>query len=310
MAHDPLGFFHPAVAGWFRETFRAPTLAQQRAWPEIAAGRSTLLLAPTGSGKTLAAFLAALERLLFAPVPAKPARCRVLYVSPLRALAVDVEKNLRVPLDGIARMAEQRGDQIHLPSVALRTGDTPQQERARMGRTPPDILITTPESLYLILSSEARAILRSVEVAMVDEIHVLVGTKRGAHLALSLERVEELAGRPLQRIGLSATQRPLREVARFLGGGRGGTTWQPRPVSIVDAGVRKAFDLKVEVPAEQASSPAELPVDVAAPPRRALWPSIHPRLLELVRAHRTTIVFVNNRRLAERLAAALNELAG
>lgn len=312
MALDPLGAFHPAVAEWFRDAFPRPTRAQERAWPEIVAGRSTLLLAPTGSGKTLAAFLAALERLLFAAVPSKHARCRVLYVSPLRALAVDVEKNLRAPLAGIARVADRRGDAIHLPTVALRTGDTPQPERARMARTPPDILITTPESLYLILSSEARAILRSVEVAILDEIHALVGTKRGAHLALSLERVEELAGRPLQRIGLSATQRPLEEVARFLGGGEGATPWQPRPVRIVDAGAKKAFDLRVEVPVDDLSSlGAPGPAGAtAAPPRRSLWPSIHPRLLELIRAHRTTILFVNNRRLAERLAAALNELAG
>ncbi len=308
MARDPLGSFHPAIREWFGETFPRPTAAQERAWPEIAAGRSTLLLAPTGSGKTLAAFLTALERLLFAPLPGGASRCRVLYISPLRALAVDVEKNLRAPLAGIAERAERRGDRIHMPAVALRTGDTQKRDRARMSRTPPDLLITTPESLYLILSSAARAMLHSVEVVIVDEIHVLVGTKRGAHLALSLERVEELAGRPLQRIGLSATQRPLQEVARFLGGGQAGTSWQPRPVSIVDAGARKAFDLRVEVPADPLASAPTL--SGAGGRGRSVWPSIHPRLLELVRSHRTTILFVNSRRLAERLAAALNELAG
>src|SRR5262245_47767565 len=211
--------FHPAVAEWFAETFPGPTRAQELGWPEIQAGRSTLVFAPTGSGKTLAAFLAAIDRLVFSPVPDKARRCRVLYVSPLKALAVDVERNLRAPLAGIARVAERRGDTFHAPEVAIRTGDTPASERARMGRTPPDILITTPESLFLILTSQARAILASVEVVILDEIHVLVGTKRGAHLALSLERLSEMATRPPQRIGLSATQRPLDEVARYLGGG-------------------------------------------------------------------------------------------
>ncbi len=311
--------FHPAVDEWFRETFPGPTRAQQLAWPEILAGRSTLVLAPTGSGKTLAAFLAAIERLMFAPVPEKPSRCRVLYLSPLRALAVDVERNLRAPLAGIARTARQRGDDVHVPAVAIRSGDTPAAERTRIRRNPPDILITTPESLFLMLSSSARALLASIETVIVDEIHVLVGTKRGAHLALSLERVEELAGRPLQRIGLSATQRPLEEVARYLGGGEGLRNWQPRPVRIVDAGSRKAFELTVEVPVENMSRPAatrdSTPADAPPAPeaiaaRHSIWPAIHPRLVELVRAQRSTILFVNSRRLAERLAAALNDVAG
>ncbi len=310
--------FRPAVREWFAETFDAPTRAQRFGWPAIVKGESTLILAPTGSGKTLAAFLAAIDRLMFAPVPPKAERCRVLYVSPLKALAVDVERNLRAPIQGIGRVAERRGESVHLPQVAIRTGDTPAGERARMQRRPPDILITTPESLFLILTSRAREILRAVETVILDEIHVLVGTKRGAHLALSLERLEELAGRRLQRVGLSATQRPLEEVARYLGGGTGRRTWTRRPVTIVDAGVKKAFDLRVEVPVEDMSRLGEAPEpaggEVQERPagvlsRRSIWPAIHPRLLELVRAHRSTILFVNSRRLAERLASALNELA-
>jgi ATP-dependent Lhr-like helicase len=315
---SPPDQFAPAAREWFAETYPAPTRAQSLGWPEIVAGRSTLIFAPTGSGKTLAAFFSAIDRLMSAPTPARADRCRVVYISPLRALAVDVERNLRSPLAGIARTAGRRGETVHLPTVAIRTGDTPANERAHMARTPPDILITTPESLFLILTSKARALLASVEVVIVDEIHALVATKRGAHLALSLERLEEVARVPLQRIGLSATQRPLETVARYLGGGEGVRTWKPRPVSIVDAGARKAFDLKVEVPVEDMSrlgevievTPAEVPEGPASRvPRRSIWPSIHPRLLELVKAHRSTLVFVNSRRLAERLAGALNELA-
>jgi ATP-dependent Lhr-like helicase len=287
--------FHPAVDAWFRETFPGPTRAQRLAWPEIQAGHSTLVLAPTGSGKTLAAFLTAIDRLMFATVPDKARRCRVLYVSPMRALAVDVDRNLATPLQGIAAAAQRRGDAHHVPTVAIRTGDTPASERARIQRAPPDILITTPESLFLMLTSQARALLASVEAVIVDEIHVLVATKRGAHLSLSIERVAEIAGRPLQRIGLSATQRPLDVVARYLGGAR--------PVSIVDAGMRKAFDLRVEVPLEDMAQ-------VKQAEDRSIWPSLFPRLVELVRAHRSTLLFVNSRRLAERLAAALNETAG
>jgi ATP-dependent Lhr-like helicase len=311
--------FRPAVREWFADTFAAPTKAQQLGWTAIAKGESALVFAPTGSGKTLAAFLAAIDRLVFAPVPKKAERCRVVYVSPLKALAVDVERNLRTPLAGIARVAGRRGEAIHLPEVAIRTGDTPSDERARMLRHPPDILITTPESLFLLLTSRARAFLEPVQTVIVDEIHALVGTKRGAHLALTLERLEETAGQPLQRIGLSATQRPLEEVARYLGGGEGRRAWKARPVTIVDAGAQKAFDLRVEVPVEDmarlgeeivpsADEIPEGPASVAT--RRSIWPAIHPRLLELVRAHRSTLLFVNSRRLAERLAAALNELAG
>jgi ATP-dependent helicase Lhr and Lhr-like helicase len=319
--------FHPAVTDWLRETFPAPTRAQAAGWPEIVGGKSTLILAPTGSGKTLAAFLAAIDRLMFSAVPSRDARCRVLYISPLRALAFDVERNLRAPLVGIARVAERRGDAVHVPTVGLRTGDTEAGERARMARTPPDILITTPESLYLVLTSQARASLRSVELVIVDEIHTLASTKRGAHLALSLERLEHLTGRPVQRVGLSATQRPLEEVAKYLGGmsptppastGRGGED-SPRTISIVDAGVRKRFELRVEVPVEDMSRLGEaMQPDLDEIPegptsvlrRNSIWPAIYPRLLELIRAHRSTIVFVNSRRLAERTAGALNELAG
>jgi ATP-dependent Lhr-like helicase len=311
--------FRPAVKEWFADTFAAPTKAQRLGWAAIARGESALVFAPTGSGKTLAAFLAAIDRLLFAPLPPKAERCRVVYVSPLKALAVDVERNLRSPVAGIARVAGRRGETVHLPEIAIRTGDTPSEERARMLRHPPDILITTPESLFLVLTSRAREFLAPVETVIVDEIHALVGTKRGAHLALTLERLEEAARRPLQRIGLSATQRPLEEVARFLGGGEGLRAWKPRPVTIVDAGAKKAFDLRVEVPVEDMArlgeeivpSPDEIPEGPASVvKRRSIWPAIHPRLLELVRAHRSTLLFVNSRRLAERLAAALNELAG
>ena len=311
--------FHPAVEEWFAATFPSPTLAQERGWPPIQAGRHTLVFAPTGSGKTLAAFLAAIDRLMFAPVPEPRDRCRIVYVSPLRALAVDVERNLRAPIAGIARAAQRRGDAFHVPVIALRTGDTPAAERARMVRQPPDILVTTPESLFLVLTSQARSMLPSVEAVIVDEIHTMVGSKRGAHLALSLERLQELARTPPQRIGLSATQRPLEEVARYLGGGEAGArAWRPRPVAIVDAGSRKALALTVEVPVEDMTRPGadakddgiiEGPAGVPAP-RASIWPAIHPRLLELIRAHRSTLVFVNSRRLAERMAAALNELAG
>ena len=203
---------------WFEAVFPSPTRPQIEGWPAIARGESTLILAPTGSGKTLAAFLWCINQMMFRPVPAPAERCRVLYISPIKALAVDVERNLRAPLVGIAQAAQRGGHAFHQPSVAIRTGDTPQAERARFSRHPADILITTPESIYLLLTSNARQVLRSIEVVVVDEIHALVPGKRGSHLSLSLERLQHLAGRPIQRIGLSATQRPLEEVARFLGG--------------------------------------------------------------------------------------------
>jgi ATP-dependent Lhr-like helicase len=268
--------FSPAVRGWFERTFDAPTPAQDRGWPAIASGGHVLIQAPTGSGKTLAAFLWALDR-------ARPGEgTQVLYVSPLKALNYDVERNLRGPLAGI-------GSEL---SVAVRTGDTPPKERAAMLKSPPDILITTPESLFLMLTSRARETLRSVRVAIVDEVHAVAGTKRGAHLALSLERLERLTGEPVQRVGLSATQRPLEEIGRFVSGGR--------PIELVDAGSRKELDLRVVVPLEDMREPGE---------GGSIWPSIYPALLEFVQGHRSTIVFVNNRRLAERLALRLNELA-
>ncbi|HEV8565322.1 MAG TPA: DEAD/DEAH box helicase [Actinomycetota bacterium] len=302
--------FSPAVAEWFASSFESPTDAQSKGWPAIARGEHTLILAPTGSGKTLAAFLFAIDRLANEPLPERTGRTRVLYISPLRALAVDVEKNLRAPLAGIRHAAERIGVPLpHVPEVAIRTGDTPARDRQRMIRTPPDVLITTPESLYLMLTSSARETLRSVRWVIVDEIHAMAGTKRGAHLALSLERLEELTSEPPRRIGLSATQRPLEEIARFLGGVADGA---PRPVTIVDAGHRKPMEIEVVVPVEDM---AELGRPVALPEgtpgdRTSIWPAIHPQLLDLIRGHRSTIVFTNARRLAERLAARLNELAG
>ena len=326
----PLSAFHEPVRRWFEASFAGPTRAQTLGWPPILAGQSTLLLAPTGSGKTLAAFLTALDRLIFTPPPDKKARCRVLYVSPLKALAVDVERNLRAPLAGIGA----QGGALHIPTIAIRTGDTPASERAQMARTPPDILITTPESLYLILTSQAREILRPVTTVIIDEIHSLVPTKRGAHLFLSLERLQAQGTGTLQRIGLSATQRPLDEVARLLGGGEvSGKKWKARPVTIIDAGSKRQMEVRVEVPVDDMAKLGEveeggfaagraeaggriiedeLPSGPAAggPKRRSIWPSIHPRLLELIKEHRSTMIFVNSRRLAERLAGALNELAG
>jgi ATP-dependent helicase Lhr and Lhr-like helicase len=306
-----LAEFNPAVRSWFEAVFAAPTRPQSLGWVPISRGESTLLCAPTGSGKTLAAFLWCLNKLMFSPPPAQEQRCRVLYISPIKALAADVERNLRAPLVGIANSAKQRGDAAHEPIVAIRTGDTSTAERARFSRRPSDILITTPESIYLLLTSNARETLRYVETVIVDEIHALVGNKRGAHLALSLERLEHLCGRPLQRIGLSATQRPLHEVAHFLGGSAGG---QFRPVTIVDASEPKRFDLRVEVPIDDMSRLDELdplPSGPAAqgPVRPSIWGAIHEKLLELIRSHRSTIIFVNSRRLAERVSGAINDLA-
>ena len=210
--------FQPPVAEWFSAVFAGPTAPQKRGWPAIARGESTLILAPTGSGKTLTAFLWSLNRLMFAPSPDAPDRCRVLYISPLKALAVDVERNLRAPLAGISNIAAAKGIPFHSPAIAVRTGDTPASERAKFQRAPADILITTPESLFLLLTSNAQESLKAVETVIIDEIHAMVATKRGAHLALSLERLERITRKPLQRIGLSATQRPLDEVARYLGG--------------------------------------------------------------------------------------------
>ena len=357
----PLSSFTPRVRRWFEQAFAEPTQAQARAWPAIARGEHVLLSAPTGSGKTLAAFLWALDRLSIdnaipdssppadsapaattphaatptthtaatpdAAAPAtSPGHVRVVYVSPLKALAYDIERNLRTPLRGIG--AED-------VRVGIRTGDTPQRERAAMLRNPPDILITTPESLYLMLTSRAREMLSGVEAVIVDEIHAVAHSKRGSHLALTLERLEAQAGRPVQRIGLSATQSPLEEIGRYLVGPH-------REVTIIDAGTRKELDLRIEVPVESMAEPGAATAPApngaltvsssndaltepslnggpAADPldpltggestRNSIWPAIYPELLKLVREHNSTIIFVNNRRSAERVALRLNELA-
>jgi ATP-dependent Lhr-like helicase len=290
----PLDAFTPQVREWFGRAFAEPTPAQAQAWPAIATGAHTLISAPTGSGKTLAAFLWALDRLVAEP---SADRTRLVYVSPLKALSYDVEKNLRAPLRGIGADVK----------VAIRTGDTPQSERRDMVRHPPDILITTPESLYLMLTSQARAIFEGAEQVIVDEIHAVAQTKRGAHLALTLERLAEQAGTDLQRIGLSATQNPLEEVGRFLVGPH-------RTCTIVDTGTRKPLDLKIHVPVESMVEPEQRDVDLdpfagQEATRKSIWPAIYPELLKEVREHRSTIIFVNNRRAAERLALRLNELA-
>ena len=381
-AADPFACFHPVTADWFKAVFDAPTAPQRLGWPVIARGESALILAPTGTGKTLAAFLWCLDRLMLqAPADGKKPGCRIVYVSPLKALAVDVERNLRSPLAGIANMARRMGIPFHDPSISVRTGDTPQSERAHFARDPAEILITTPESLYLLLTSQAAEALRTVDTVIIDEIHALVPTKRGAHLALTLERLEALTKRRLQRIGLSATQRPLEEVARFLGGievagssllanelsfssnnkesirskrvsqverevthpeistqeraeislsatepsllpdpcslipGDIEAPLRYRPVTIINASAPKQLKLQIEVPVEDMArlqTMEEIPSGPASqtPRRVSIWNAIHPRLLELIRERTSTILFVNSRQVAERLAGALNDLAG
>ena len=389
---DAFACFHPVTAEWFQAVFDEPTAPQRLGWPVIARGESALILAPTGTGKTLTAFLWCLDRLMLHDVSDEKKGCKIVYVSPLKALAVDVERNLRSPLAGIANMARRKGVPFHDPVISVRTGDTPQQERARFRRDPAEILITTPESLYLLLTSQSAEALRTVDTVIIDEIHALVPTKRGAHLALTLERLEALAGRRLQRIGLSATQRPLEEVARFLGGievasttpilvknqseqiqnetlslglqtidakekdqdDDGGEVGQARvdsqalaqptapvtsnqieliadnisltsdetetlirfrPVTIVNASVPKKLKLRIEVPVEDMArlqTMEEIPTGPASqtPRRVSIWNAIHPRLLELIRERHSTILFVNSRQVAERLAGSLNDLAG
>ena len=382
---DPFAAFHPVTAAWFKAVFDEPTAPQRLGWPVIARGENALILAPTGTGKTLAAFLWCLDRLMLqnrdqgsgirdqkGPGTQRKG-CRIVYVSPLKALAVDVERNLRSPLTGIANMARRMGVAFRDPEISVRTGDTPQRERARFARQPAEILITTPESLYLLLTSHAAEALRTVDTVIVDEIHALVPTKRGAHLSLTLERLQALTARPLQRIGLSATQRPLEEVARFLGGveversekrdQRGASQQvsksarqQPevstghdcaererfvptaeaesslipdptslipgdaaplryRPVTIVNAAAPKQLKLRIEVPVEDMARLGEMEEIPSGPasqtPRRvSIWNAIHPRLLEIIRERNSTILFVNARQTAERLAGALNDLAG
>ncbi|MGH2974263.1 MAG: DEAD/DEAH box helicase, partial [Solirubrobacterales bacterium] len=350
-ASDPLAPFSAPVRRWFEASFEGPTPAQTGGWEAIASGGNALICAPTGSGKTLAAFLWGIDRL--ARIAADGTQTdeidrfasrrlgegvRLVYVSPLKALSYDIERNLRAPLRGI-------GADI---SVGLRTGDTPQSERRAMRKTPPDILITTPESLYLMLSSGVREIFATAEAVIVDEIHAVAQSKRGSHLALTLERLEHLvrdyAGQPagpvaagnppplpvakassgavpptappagdaprLQRIGLSATQRPLERIARFLVGPK-------RECEIVDAGIAKELDLEIVVPVEDMAEPGApaFPSEDGQPTDgeplahvRSIWPAIYPKLLELVLEHTSTIIFVNNRRAAERLAKRLNEL--
>jgi ATP-dependent Lhr-like helicase len=293
----PLAAFHPLVQQWFRETLGEPTAAQRRGWESIRSGRHTLLAAPTGSGKTLAAFLSALDDLFRASLEGPlPDEVRVVYVSPLKALSADIHKNLAEPRRGIRQLAEQAGLQTSRITAAVRTGDTPQAERAAMLRTPPHILVTTPESLYLLLTSErSRHMLRTARTVIVDEIHAVIGTRRGAHLALSLERLRRVCDGPLRRLGLSATQKPLDAVAAFLVGGR-----PPEPCTIVDEGHRRAMDLGVELP--RSSLDAVMAQEV--------WEEYYDRLQELISAHRTTLVFVNTRRMAERLARHLSDRLG
>ncbi|CAM3241103.1 ATP-dependent helicase [Nocardioides dubius] len=305
---DPLASFSASTRAWFGAAFAEPTAAQRGAWTAIAGGKHALVVAPTGSGKTLSAFLWSLDRLTsVAPPEDRNRRCRVLYVSPLKALAVDVERNLRAPLAGIRHTAERLGEQVHEVRVGIRSGDTPAAERRRLTTRPPDILITTPESLFLMLTSQARESLRGIDTVIIDEVHAVAGSKRGAHLALSLERLDALLPRPAQRIGLSATVRPLDEVARFLGGNA--------PVEIVAPASEKRWDLTVVVPVEDMTELGQQVEEVAEGPtagagnRASIWPHVEERVADLIGAHRSTIVFANSRRLAERLTARLNEIA-
>ncbi len=320
---SPLEPFSKPVRKWFEASFEAATPAQAAGWPAIASGKHTLICAPTGSGKTLASFLWGIDRLAREP-ERLGSGVRIVYVSPLKALSYDIERNLRAPLQGIGAPV----------SVALRTGDTPQTERRRMRREPPDILITTPESLYLMISSGAREILGGVEAVIVDEIHAVAPSKRGSHLALTLERLDHLGEQPVQRIGLSATQRPLERIGDFLVGAG-------RECEIVDASEPKQLDLEIVVPVEDMVEPSPLsnkrregadtgktphqdsnlkhsperidpgPIEASLDPAtntRSIWPAIYPELLRLVREHSSTIVFVNNRRASERIAKRLNEM--
>lgn len=303
MARSALDTFSPATRNWFAGAFPAPTAAQEGAWSAIGEGSDVLVVAPTGSGKTLAAFLSALDSLASAPPPAESRkRCRVLYVSPLKALAVDVERNLRSPLTGIRQEAVRLGLPEPEVRVGIRSGDTPAAERRSLATRPPDILITTPESLFLMLTSSAREALAGVETVILDEVHAVAGTKRGAHLALSLERLDELLPKPARRIGLSATVRPVDEVARFLS--------PRRRVESVQPASGKEFDLSVVVPVEDLGELGGSPVtDEGAGERPSIWPHVEERITDLIQSHRSTIVFANSRRLAERLCNRLNEIA-
>jgi ATP-dependent Lhr-like helicase len=295
--NDPLDLFLPPVREWFRAELGEPTLPQRLGWPAIAAGQNTLLLAPTGSGKTLAAFLACLDALWRQEELSRGVR--VLYVSPLKALNNDIHRNLQVPLEGVAETARRAGLRLPAIETAVRTGDTPSAERQRLVRRPPHVLITTPESLHLLLTSHARDTLRGVTHCIIDEIHAVCTNKRGVFLALLLERLAALNPKGFVRIGLSATQRPLEEVARYLGGSEPNQEGRlhPRPVTILDAGLRKDLDLRVVNPVEQ----------FGPLPEKSIWPSIYRLLGDQIREHRSTIVFTNDRRSAERITAFLNE---
>ncbi|MEI8083442.1 MAG: DEAD/DEAH box helicase, partial [Actinomycetes bacterium] len=306
--------FSALASAWFTSAFDAPTAAQLGAWAAIREGRHTLVVAPTGSGKTLAAFFYAIDQLASTPTPAKSIeRCRVLYISPLKALASDVERNLRSPLNGLRREAERAGIQIPDITVGIRTGDTSANDRRKLATKPPDVLITTPESLFLILTSQARASLRNVSTVIIDEIHAVAGTKRGSHLAVSLERLDELLPRPAQRIGLSATVQPVDEVALFLGG--------TSPVEVVQPPADKAIEVSVVVPVEDLTAPAVAVGAVAAghdphaeilaespAAQPSIWPHVDNAIVDLICEHRSTIVFANSRRLAERITARVNEI--
>ncbi len=314
-------FFGGATRYWFDNAFAAPTPVQAQGWESIHQGQHTLLIAPTGSGKTLAAFLYALDRLIHTNDDGEPGT-RVVYVSPLKALVYDIERNLRAPLAGIVRAAQHTNTALRVPRVDVRTGDTPPDERRRQLREPGEILVTTPESLFLLVGSQARENLRGVKWIIVDEIHAMAATKRGAHLALSLERLTALCEQDPQRIGLSATARPVQEVAAFLGG--------DRPVNIVDTHVPPQLDLQIVVPVDDMTRPvvetadggvAQMPADrpsgsimladeEESTRQYGIWPAVYPKLLELIQSHRTTLVFVNSRGLCERLAQRLNEQAG
>ena len=295
--------FSEPTRAWFGAAFAEPTTAQTGAWEAIAAGRHALVVAPTGSGKTLSAFLWSIDKLLTHPPVEQSKRCRVLYVSPLKALAVDVERNLRAPLTGIRHTAQRMGVTVPEVRVGVRSGDTSAADRRRLTTQPPDIMITTPESLFLMLTSQARESLRGVETVIVDEVHAVAGSKRGAHLALSLERLDALLERPAQRVGLSATVRPLEEVARFLGGAA--------PVEIVAPPAAKSWDLRVVVPVEDMTMPDDNEAVEDADDDRtgSIWPHVEQSVADLIGQHRSTIVFANSRRLAERLTARLNEIA-
>ena len=300
------GYFSEATRSWFASAFAAPTPVQEAAWDLISSGKHSLVVAPTGSGKTLAAFLWSLDRLARRP----PQRAlKVLYISPLKALAFDIERNLRGPLAGMRRAAARLSLPEPAIEVGVRTGDTPQEERRRLAREAPHVLITTPESLFLLLTSQACSALATVETVIVDEVHAVAGTKRGAHLALSLERLEELTESSFQRIGLSATVRPVEEVSRFLGGERTVEVAAAPPTDLA-----RLLELQVSVPVDDLAAPGDRGDGLAAPAdpeeRKSVWPHVHEAVLSLIRSHRSTIVFAGSRRLAERLSSRLNELAG